>query len=176
MAKIPRTERKPREARFFLGWMHKAKESLALDREDFDFYLSAFLSAGRSVTFCLQNENKERYDAWFLAWRDALPETDRQLLGFMNGQRVAEVHKLGADVSPQVEMVPVPHAGTPALGYPAHYVVFGWTDEAPLATVGQRARYFELGETRQEAVANCVRYLEILKKLLQDFLQQFPDD
>lgn len=77
MAKIPRTERKPREARFFLGWMHKAKESLALDREDFDFYLSAFLSAGRSVTFCLQNENKERYDAWFLAWRDALPETDR---------------------------------------------------------------------------------------------------
>lgn len=34
------------------------------EKEDFEFHLSAFLNAGRSVTFFLQVERKDNYDAF----------------------------------------------------------------------------------------------------------------
>ena len=72
MAEIPKTLKKLREARFFLAKMTKDSRSTKLAGEDFDFYLSAFLSAGRSVTLVLQVEQQDLYDAHkaiFLTWR-----------------------------------------------------------------------------------------------------------
>jgi hypothetical protein len=63
MTAIPKSLKKLRETRFFLARMTKAARSTRLDREDFDFYLGAFLGAGRSVTLVLQVEQKDFYDA-----------------------------------------------------------------------------------------------------------------
>jgi hypothetical protein len=50
---IENVEKKLREARFFLDKMidHDCKANK--DKEKFDFYLSAFLSAGRTALLCL---------------------------------------------------------------------------------------------------------------------------
>ena len=51
-------------------------------------YLSAFLSAGRSVTLALQREEKDKYDAWFNDWkRDKCTENERELMDHMVRQR-----------------------------------------------------------------------------------------
>jgi hypothetical protein len=108
MADIPKTLKKLREARFFLGWMAKAANSTDVEREDFEFYLSAFLSAGRSVTFALQHELKqEGYRGRFEAWQKTLSEEDRQLLDFFVGQRNVALKRGDADVEAQIEMVPM---------------------------------------------------------------------
>ena len=52
--------------------------------EEFWFELSAFLSAARSITFVLQSESKEAYDAWFPNWCDGLKTEERALLKSMN--------------------------------------------------------------------------------------------
>jgi hypothetical protein len=56
MAEIPQTLKKLREARFFLALMKNTAKLTNFEREDFEFYLNAFLSAGRSVTFCLSSD------------------------------------------------------------------------------------------------------------------------
>jgi hypothetical protein len=107
MANIPKTEKKLREAKLFLSRMMKAAKAVRLDREDFDFYLSAFFNTGRSVTFCLHFEQKQAYDRWFPEWKEALNEDDRTLLKFMNDQRRAVTHIGGASVETVIEDVPM---------------------------------------------------------------------
>ena len=68
MAQIPKTQKKLRETRFFFSRLRKKGEAFVGDPEEFEFYLSAFLSAGRSVTFALQAEEKARYDSWYPGW------------------------------------------------------------------------------------------------------------
>jgi hypothetical protein len=68
---IPETERKLREAAFFLPLMTAEERKAARpEPEAFGFYLSAFLSAGRSVTFVLQKEagGELVYRPWHDAW------------------------------------------------------------------------------------------------------------
>ena len=73
MAAIPKTLKKLCETRFFLARMQEAPRSTRLEWEDFEFYLSAFLSAGRSVTWVLQVEQKALYDAQYGPWENRLP-------------------------------------------------------------------------------------------------------
>lgn len=94
----PVTERKLREARFFLRKLQEKAQTVVGDPEEFGFFLSALLSAGRSVTFALQVENKDGYDAWFPVWLEKQNQEDQDLFKFMNNQRVKEVHQGGADV------------------------------------------------------------------------------
>jgi hypothetical protein len=101
----PVTERKLREARFFLRKLQEKAQAVVGDPEEFGFYLSALLSAGRSVTFALQVENKDGYDAWFPVWFEKQNQQDQDLFKFMNNQRVKEVHQGAADVDKQVEFI-----------------------------------------------------------------------
>jgi len=66
MVPIEATRRKLSEAEFFLRKLTTHQQQVFQNEpEAFGFYLSAFLSAARSVSFVLQAEQKERYDAWF---------------------------------------------------------------------------------------------------------------
>jgi hypothetical protein len=63
---IPLTQKKLREAGFFLNKLSaEGQQVVRSEQESFEFYLSAFLSSARAVTFALQKEQKEKYDAWF---------------------------------------------------------------------------------------------------------------
>jgi hypothetical protein len=172
---ILKTEKKLREAKFFLGWMGNAAKSMDMEREDFEFYLSAFLSAGRSVTFVLQVGDKARYDAWFPGWKSALPDSDQELLQFMNDQRVSELHQLGAAVEGVIEEVPMSvierdrdHTH-PAYGPHLFGIHQGDPPGIPEPTMGRRAHYFNAGGVREKAIETCKRYAGLLEKLVQDF-------
>jgi hypothetical protein len=62
---IPQTQKKLREAHFFLARQQERARGIPAP-EEFEFSLSAFLSAARSVTFALHQEKKEQYNAWFM--------------------------------------------------------------------------------------------------------------
>jgi hypothetical protein len=85
---IERTHKKLREARSFFGHLsHETRQFSQNESEVFDWYLSAFLSAARSVTFVLQVEDKKHYDAWYPNWKNNLNNEDRALWEKMNEWR-----------------------------------------------------------------------------------------
>jgi hypothetical protein len=76
---IPETDRKLREAAFFLRLLTIEEGSpVRNDPEAFGFYLSAFLSAGRSVTWVLQSEagGGDDYRSWYDRGRRAAAWTN----------------------------------------------------------------------------------------------------
>jgi hypothetical protein len=169
MTAIPKSLKKLRETRFFLARMTEAARSTRLNREDFDFYLSAFLGAGRSVTLVLQVEQKDLYDAKYGPWENNLPPEDQALMRFMNGQRVAEVHLLGADVQTAIEMVPVSQIEMEP-GHDARYSISWWGPPGvPPPQIGRNVRYFKSASSGQEVVAQCRRYFELLENVAREF-------
>jgi hypothetical protein len=92
---IAATERTLSEAQFFLQCLRaESTKPVRNEPEAFSFYLSALLSAARSVTFALQFEEKEKDDAWFPEWfakrgDDDHTRTRRLLFGGSDGACLA---------------------------------------------------------------------------------------
>ena len=187
MSGIPRTHKKLREAKFFFAQLLEKEKSVRLGLEDFDFYLSAFLSASCSVSWVLRaellqavqdkrkkNQLRKRFDKWFSDWEMGLAETDQKLWGFMPNERGKEVHARGAEVYPVIEMVPVTQIQTRDRRHPAYGITWWGPPGVPPPEVGQKVHYFEMGGTREQVVGTCRRYLELLEKLVRDFDNAFP--
>jgi hypothetical protein len=114
-ADIPNAARKAREARYFLGQMHQFDDNPNLDDERFDHNLSAFVSAGRSVGYAMQKQDKATYDGFWPRFEAELTGYERQLLRFFNDERVNAV-KLGfTSRVKSLEWKPSLHAGTAGL-------------------------------------------------------------
>jgi hypothetical protein len=89
-------EKKLREARFFLNKMIEQEKLAFGDKEPFDFYLSAFLSAARTVDYRLRHEQETTYPAWRKAWDASLGSAGQGLIKFMIDDRNVEVHESGS--------------------------------------------------------------------------------
>ncbi len=165
---IQHTQRKLREARFFLEHLRDRAGDFPLDSENVGFFLSAFLSAARSVTLVLQVEEKDKYDAVYPVWEATLADQDRGLLRYMNGQRVAEVHKVGAAVSSSVEYRKVSEMRVERGG--RWRVIFTAPPGAPPPEMGFAAHHFQVGDNLVEVRTACARYLELLEELVGRFL------
>ena len=104
---IPRTLKKLREARFFLA-KNETSRTTNLEREDFEFYLSAFLSAARSVTFALQAQvQQQEYRSRFDAWLTTLSKADSDRLKVLVEQRNMALKTGNPEVQTEIEMVPL---------------------------------------------------------------------
>jgi len=165
---IPHTQRKLREARFFLELLRDRAGDFPLDSENVGFFLSAFLSAARSVTLVLQVEEKDKYDAVYPAWEATLADQDRGLLRYMNGQRVAEVHKVGAAVASSVEYRKVSEMRVERGG--RWRVIFTAPPGAPPPEMGFAVHHFKVGDNLVDVRAACTRYLKLLEELVGRFL------
>jgi hypothetical protein len=80
---IEAVEKKLREADFFLKKMIKHDRMASRAKEPFDFYLSAFLNAGRSVDWRLQHEQETIYPSWRIRWDATLTEEQQRLIKYM---------------------------------------------------------------------------------------------
>lgn len=170
MSEIQDTQRKLREMGYFLRQLHNEAERTAGDFEQFLFNLSAFLAAGRSVTWVLQVEDRTLYDKLFPRWTDSLPPEDRELLNFMNEKRVRELHKRGAK----------PKRGEEAIAVQSLYVDrFGrWEvfapppaivgTSAPSAAILRPVWYFDVSGMQRKVTDVCNRYYELLRGLVQE--------
>ena len=166
---IPETQRKLSEALFFFKLLYSRTEGPASDVEEFGYFLSAFLSAARSVTWVLQAEEKDRYDAWYPAWKARLAQAEQQLWHFMNEQRVAEVHQDGADVTATVEWRPV----RKILGMQgralAHSIIVGPPGSPPVEE-GVPIHHFRIGDRVVDVRDACATYLNLLDALVKEFI------
>ena len=143
MGRMASVRRKFREAFFFFDRLSSHDPSRTELAEDVHFYLSAFLSAGRTIVEFVEKQQRW-YPGWFHDWKMQLSHMDRKLLNDMTRQRDLEVHEEGADVIPD------------------------FNRDGLLAS--QRPQYYFWIDGKQTDVrSTCQRYLELLVKLLTDF-------
>lgn len=166
------TERKLREARFFLDRLiAESKRAVRNEPEALGFYLSAFLSAARSVTFALQHEEKDRYDAWFPSWFAQRGVEDQELLNFLKTQRNYAEKRGGADVEFDWEYILVTLLPIENRAHPAYGFTWSGVPGAPPPAVGIPVHSFQSPRGDSEVVPTCQRYVGILAELVQDFVQ-----
>jgi hypothetical protein len=103
---IESVEKKLRETEFFLAKMGEQEDRAFGVKEPFDFYLSAFLSAARSVDYRLRHEQKAIYEPWREQWNDSNRKEDA-LIKFFVGDRRIEVHASGSGRNVKQESIPV---------------------------------------------------------------------
>jgi hypothetical protein len=172
---IEATQDKLAEARFFLR--HLQDEAGKVVRQDpaaFGHYLSAFVSAARSVPWVLQNEEKAKYDAWLPKWDDHLTNQERELLKFTNERRVDETKRKGADTSINWKYVSIYELPT------EQYRMFeGSAQVSPLTlkdarlsppAVGFPVHSFEHGD-QPNVLETCKSYLAYLEKFVEAFVK-----
>jgi len=168
---IEKTEKKLREALFFFDALSKESGKVrGNDPESASHYLSAFLSAARSVTFVLQSEEKEKYDAWFPHSRDGLAQEDKKLFGLLRGQRNKTQKRGSAELNEVINFIPVTEVQQDRYGHPAYG--FHWTGRPgdPPPKVGISKGFFELEGKQIEVTVACRQYVEFLQKLVTDFV------
>ena len=169
---IEATQKKLHEAKFFLRLLNQASQEVVRNEpEAFEFYLSAFLSAARSVTFALQYEEKDKYDAWFPIWFGNRSEDDRQLLNFLKEQRNFIEKRGGADISVVWEFIPVTKMRTDNRGYPAYGFHWFGPPGTPPPRVGLPVHSFDLSGDQKRVTSACKRYVNVLDDLVRDFIQ-----
>jgi hypothetical protein len=170
---LERVEKKLREAQYFLEQIIE-KESLAFgDKEPFDFNLSAFLSAMKTVDYRLRHEQPGAYPTWRTAWDAKLSPADDCLIEFMVDDRNEEVHASGSGRSVGTQDIEVgdtyaDKSGTLEVSYAAAlYLSEGLP--IPRAVIRKPTYAFTIGGTERKATEACAKYLELLKSMLAKF-------
>jgi len=169
MPPLDKTDRKHLETHFFFRQLYARQARPGAPAEEFEFYLSAFLSAARSVTFALQFEQKALYNAWFPDWLAARTQEERDLLDFMKEQRNAAQKRGATDASQSWEEMPLHRVAHPRYG-------FYWTGpvESGPPTVMVPTYTFNIDGTPQEVLETCGRYLDLINRLVNDFKATHP--
>jgi len=182
---IPLTEMKLREAKFFFALLHNTAQQIVRNEpEAFAFYLNAFLSAARAVTFALQYEDKCSYDFWFTPWHDTRTEKQRELLAFMVKQRnFAEKCGSPKFTAEDWEWIPITEIRSdadrshPAYGFHWFGPPLALLDSAGLdprghqPQVGRRVYQFStFSGDEKEVTSVCKQYVDILDALVKDFI------
>jgi hypothetical protein len=177
---IEAVEKKLREARFFLDKMIEHEQKAFNDKEPFDYYLSAFLNAGRTVGNRLRHEHKAMHqrcrkhwrEAIYLRWRDdweaTLTQPQRDLITFMINDRDVEVHEAGSTSRvvkiENGKLGPGDHTFAGGTMY-----VAGPSDIFPLATIPAPAYYFTIDGAERKATEACGEYLGLLRQMVAKF-------
>jgi len=162
---IEGVEKKLREARFFLDKMIDHERMAFRDKEPFDFYLSAFLNAGRTVDYRLRYEQAAVYPNWRIGW-DASHQAEQALIKFMVDDRNDEVHEGGSSRTVTTE--------NREFGAGTHKLADGTMDVtgAPgfaRVTIHAPGYYFTIGGIERKATEACGEYLALLEQMVAAF-------
>jgi hypothetical protein len=162
------TRKKLREARFFLARLEQeVRSGGANPTEAVEFYLSAFLAAGRSVTTVLQSEEPDLYPAWSPKWRASLTKANRQLLAKF---ATARNRALKRGTPAVAEERPAQAANT--LSPDLQFFFEELADEGPLSTGQDRVLKARLTPKHalEEILPACRQYADLLSRLVTDFV------
>ena len=161
-----RVYKKLAEAQFFLGKLREQDCKLIGDKQPFDYYLSAFLSAGRTVDYRLRHEQAAIYPAWRTTWDASLTPEEKSLIKFMVDDRNVEVHASGSSRSVAQEGVKFP-IGT-------HHVEGGTIDVGgppgmEPAVILKPTYNFTIVGAERNAIEACASYLALLQRMVDSF-------
>ena len=166
-------QKKLREVRYFLRQLHGVAEREVGDPEEFEFLLSAFLSASVSITDPLDSRN---YRMWFEGWRQGRTTQEQDLLEFVRIQRNLEVHREGAETELSARYVPLTELRTNRQGHPAYGFHWSAPPGTPPPSIGVNVHEFELGGTKVQAYDTCREVTEVLVDLVGAFGTAHPND
>jgi hypothetical protein len=176
MSEIPieATQQKLKEAQFFLEHMdaesrRAGHDELRHDPKTFNYYLDAFLSAARSVTFTLQSEAKDKYKALWQPWLDLRSPEEQAWLNFFVEQRNTAEKRGRVETAVTSEYVPYTDVWTGGRGEPYSFFVSD-PPGTPPPRVGIPVHRFDTPEGVQEVTAACRRYVELLGAFVRYFL------
>ena len=169
-----RVEKKLREAEFFLSKAKEADGDARLESEEFDFYLSAFFAAARSVTLVWQHEDKPSYDSFAGPWWLARSANEQRLADFMNKERVDVIHRTGFGTRDrEVEEVDLEtYQNQRGEKRPGTVLIITALERGPRSQIMVARHYLAFDGKRILAVEVCARYLDLLRQLLADFGQR----
>jgi len=172
MTSFPESRRKLDEAQHFLAELERASSRIPARPEEFRHNLSAFLNAARSVTWVMQKEARDVYERVFGSWSQSLSADDRDLMKFMNEERVKETKREGSQPIREqrkirAELVP----GVTVSGPPAPLVAEKYKkqtgkdipDELLHAYVIVDDQKYDIGGRKILVTDACRRYVGLLK-------------
>ena len=171
MRQIPETHQKLHEAFLFYQDLSRLANEIVTDPKVFVSYLSAFLSASRTVV----DHFVKGQGPWYSNWTKNIDSEEYDLLDFMRKHRNAQVHrtKKGAMVDVEVEMVPLIETVRGGFGNRSRIQSWGPPGSDP-PKVGRNVFYLRLGNRKELATDVCQRYLDVLNKLVSDFDASHP--
>jgi len=162
-----RVRKKLQEARFFLGKMAERGEMAFGEHEESDFYLSAFLSAGRSVDYRLRHEQGATYLTFRESWDNALSPDEQRLMKCMVDDRNFEVHESGSNRAELEKRIPVYGSYQDKSG---KVTVFAPPGTLPAEII--KPTYSFTIDGQQVPVLEASRmYIELLDRLVADYCQ-----
>lgn len=168
---IERSEKKLRQADFFLGHLRRLTTPGRVN-ESMEFYLGASMTAAQSAFYVL-DDNVSAFKQEHRCWRKARNEDDRGFLNRMIKLRDDDVHQGMVDATVRhtyVDAARVP--GVKVLAHPDASVEMqnpdGTTIRAPVL-MGSDTLYIEHGDRRIEAAVACQRFIALLRDLVQHF-------
>jgi hypothetical protein len=170
---IEATKDKLDEARFFLGHLRQeAAQVMRLRPEAFGHYLSAFITAARSVPWVLQKEEPEKYRTWVDGWDATLTAEDKEFLKFTNERRVDDAHRRGAETDvtwEEISIFKLPSDQADQFRASDGAIMFqNLALGVGPPTVLRAVHHFKEGG-QPNVIATCQRYLEYLEKLVGEF-------
>jgi hypothetical protein len=167
---IEKVEKKLREAQFFLSKMSEQEHLAFGDREPFDFYLSAFLNATRTVDYRLRHELPSIYPAWRDAWDAGLAPTEKSLIKFMIDDRIVEVHQSVSRRDMKAKDINVGNFYSDKSGT----LFVSGPPDMPGAIIQRPAYSFTIAGIERKATEVCDEYLALLVRMVEKFKTDHP--
>jgi hypothetical protein len=158
-------DKKLREAHFFLEKMRERAAMAFGEHEEFDFHLSAFLNAGRSLDWRLRHTSKP-YPDFRAAWDQSLSADETDLIKFMVDDRNLEVHEAGSTRQQEELRIPVRGTYNDASGT---LTVFPGVPGTPPAEIVKPAYFFLISGRQVPVLEACDAYLRLLGRLVSDY-------
>jgi hypothetical protein len=139
------------------------------DKEPFDFHLSAFLSAAKTVDYRLRHEQGAIYRPWRTAWDGRLTATENELIKFMVDDRNVEVHESGSGRGVKTESIKVGRSYSDASGTVEVFSAGIPGTGMGGATIYKPSYYFTIAGAEHKATAACADHLTLLERMVTDF-------
>jgi len=161
--------KKLREAKFFLSHMSNTTSTIVQEPEHLKFYLSAFISAARSVTFTMQKENKDLYDQLFPNGNFQLNKDDEKICKFMVDCRDEVVKRTG-----EINSKNIPDEIEINCEYRDKSSIITVASPPGVPPVKQlKPRYYWLRDDKDyDVIDDCRRYVGILERIVDRFEMQ----
>ena len=171
------TRKKLREARFFYDLLVSAEGQIMKQQGDeaSDFYLSAFLTAARSVFWVLEVEEKKRFRPWYRQWKKHLTPAEQSTWVFHVGQRSKSVHARGAETRAAATSVPVQELQMELARRGGAAYFFGGAVGAEPPTTTRTSLKFPT-RTTIDVATSCRTFLDLVSKLVGDFEQHLSGE
>ena len=158
------------EACFLLDKIAEQECLVLGERESFDYYLSAFLTAAMSVRGGFHYRQNPKRNQPIKAWRaqceNNLSRQERSLYEFMREERVAEVHHSGSSRSVGQEGI---ECGIGEHRLPGGlFSVFGPPGMPPVV-IPKPTYNFTIDGAERRATEVCGEYLALLRRMVAEF-------